>query len=106
MNHAKAMGLAIAYNMYKECAERGLDVEWKVEKPVLYHKFHNHHKAWQQLQLHILCGCDIGIAGTYECWGQCCPVGTGGRQCMVGCLPCHMLLVVVLMMRVLFMRIV
>jgi hypothetical protein len=41
MNHAKAMGLAIAYDMYKECAEGGLDLEWgKVEKPVSYHKFH------------------------------------------------------------------
>ena len=41
MNHAKAMGLAVAYDMYKECAEGGLDPAWKCEKPVSYHKFHN-----------------------------------------------------------------
>jgi hypothetical protein len=41
MNHAKAMGLAVAYDMYKECAEGGLDPQWKVNKPVSYHKFHN-----------------------------------------------------------------
>jgi hypothetical protein len=41
MNHAKAMGLAVAYNMYKECAEGGLDPAWKCEKPVSYHKFHD-----------------------------------------------------------------
>jgi hypothetical protein len=41
MNHAKAMGLAVAYDMYKECAEGGLDPDWKVSKPVSYHKFHD-----------------------------------------------------------------
>jgi hypothetical protein len=41
MNHAKAMGLAVAYDMYKECAEGGLDPEWKVDKPLSYHKFHD-----------------------------------------------------------------
>jgi hypothetical protein len=41
MNHAKAMGLAVAYDMYKECAEGGLDPEWKVDKLVSYHKFHD-----------------------------------------------------------------
>jgi hypothetical protein len=49
MNHAKAMGLAIAYNMYKECTEGGLDQEWKCEKPVSYHKFHNIF-SWQMMQ--------------------------------------------------------
>jgi hypothetical protein len=42
MNHAKAMGLAVAYDMYKECAEGKLDPEWKLAKPVTYHKFHDH----------------------------------------------------------------
>jgi hypothetical protein len=41
MNHAKVMGLAVAYDMYKECAEGGLDPEWKVDKPLSYHKFHD-----------------------------------------------------------------
>jgi hypothetical protein len=41
MNHAKAMGLAVAYGMYKECTEGGLDPQWNVDKPVLYHKFHD-----------------------------------------------------------------
>ena len=34
MNHAKAMGLAVAYDMYKECAKGGVNPEWKVDKPV------------------------------------------------------------------------
>jgi hypothetical protein len=34
MNHAKAMGLAVTYGMYKECAEGGLNPELKVNKPV------------------------------------------------------------------------
>jgi hypothetical protein len=34
-NHAKVMGLAIAYDMYKEFAEGGgLDTEWKCKKNV------------------------------------------------------------------------
>jgi hypothetical protein len=41
MNHTKVMGLTVAYDMYKECAEGGLDLEWKVKKLVLYHKFHD-----------------------------------------------------------------
>jgi hypothetical protein len=41
MHHTKAMGLAVVYDMYKECAEGGLALEWKVLKPVSYHKFHD-----------------------------------------------------------------
>jgi hypothetical protein len=41
MNHAKAMGLAVAYDSYKECTEGNLDPAWKIAKPVSFHKFHD-----------------------------------------------------------------
>jgi hypothetical protein len=41
MNHAKVMGLAVAYDMYKECTEGNSDPTWKAAKPVSFHKFHD-----------------------------------------------------------------
>jgi hypothetical protein len=41
MNHAKAMVAAVAYDMYKECAEGNLDSDWKLapKEVASYHKF-------------------------------------------------------------------
>jgi hypothetical protein len=41
MNHGKAMALAVAYDVYKECAEGNLNPAWKVDKPVTYKRFHD-----------------------------------------------------------------
>jgi hypothetical protein len=39
MIHAKTIAIVVAYDMYLECAEGLLDVEWKVDKPVSFHVF-------------------------------------------------------------------
>lgn len=39
MNHGKAAVCAVAYDMYKECAEGNLQEEWAVAKPVSFHRF-------------------------------------------------------------------
>ena len=39
MNHAKALGIATAYDMHIECAEGNLNPDWKLDKPVDFHRF-------------------------------------------------------------------
>jgi len=39
MNHAKALAIVTAYDMYLECAEGKLNPAWKVDKPVDFHRF-------------------------------------------------------------------
>ena len=39
MNHGKALAIVTAYDMYLECAEGKLNPEWKVNKPVDFHRF-------------------------------------------------------------------
>jgi len=39
MNHAKALAIVTAYDMYLECCEGKLNPDWKVDKPVDFHLF-------------------------------------------------------------------
>lgn len=39
MNHGKALAVTTAYDMYLECAEGNLNSDWKVSKPVDFHRF-------------------------------------------------------------------
>ena len=39
MNHAKALAVVTAYDMYKECAEGKINPEWRVYKIVDFHRF-------------------------------------------------------------------
>ena len=39
VNHAKAIVITVAYDMYLECTEGKLDAEWKIEKPLTYFEF-------------------------------------------------------------------
>lgn len=40
MNHAKALAVTVAYDVYRECAEGKIWVgEWKVDEPVGFHRF-------------------------------------------------------------------
>ena len=39
MNHALAMAIVVAYDMYLEVCEGSLDAEWKVETPISFRKF-------------------------------------------------------------------
>lgn len=40
MLHGKALAVAVAYDMYLECAEEGfLNTEWALDKPADYHTF-------------------------------------------------------------------
>jgi len=57
MNHAKALAVTTAYDMYLECAEGKLNNDWKVT-PVSFHRFREKHglqmmqydpRHWQHL---------------------------------------------------------
>ena len=39
MNHGKKLAVVVAYDMYLECAEGSLTLNWKVDKPVGFHRF-------------------------------------------------------------------
>jgi len=39
MNHAKALAIVAACDMHLECCEGKLNPDWKVDKPVDFHRF-------------------------------------------------------------------
>ena len=39
MLHEKSLAIIFAYDIYKECAEGGLDSEWKIEHPIDFWTF-------------------------------------------------------------------
>ena len=41
MRHGKAIAMCLAYEMYMECTEGGLDLEWKLDKPMTGPEFRN-----------------------------------------------------------------
>ena len=41
VNHALALTIAVAYDMYLECCEGEIEEEWKINHPVSYYEFQN-----------------------------------------------------------------
>ena len=49
MNHGKKLATVVAYDIYLECCQGGVTLDWKVDKPVSFHRFREK-LAIQQLQ--------------------------------------------------------
>ena len=39
MLHAKSLAIIVAYEIYKECAEVGIESEWEIEHPIDFWTF-------------------------------------------------------------------